>query len=195
MKRLFFTIVAVAVLLFITLVISERDFMNLAYESSIGFRGERIEFPENPPSPLAATGLAIEDLDWMVNSNDQLKIYKISPSALYVEVENDFVYSHGFVYTATDMKQFNLEGEHLYTSNWLNSTGLTFLDMADYASGENYVIVYACSKTSDGFDCNNEKWLFGVFETNKDGLLSDPFTQVDAQTSTPPPPPPVGELR
>ncbi|MBW2995350.1 hypothetical protein KY312_03280 [Candidatus Woesearchaeota archaeon] len=191
MKYVVLISIFVACLLFLTFTISDKDFLKLSYESSTKF--DEVQLPLSPPYPMVATGLAIDEgSDWLTNSNEQLQMYKISPSALYVEVKNDFVYSNYYVYSDDGFEKFQLDGDKL-SENWLLKTGTTFVDVTRFEPGKHYLIAYACEKSND-FDCNDEKWLFVAFETNSKRLFSEPYAKVEMNTRVPPPPPPVGEF-
>jgi hypothetical protein len=193
MKRIAFVVVAVAVLLCMTLALSEDDFLRLAFKSSTKFE-EKIRVPPLPPSPLATTGLAVSQKSvWTTTDDEQLRAYAISSTAVYVEVLNDFVYQYGYVYSSEESKRFALEGEAV-NDEWIEGTGAVFLDTAQYEPGNNYFVVYACKDLGTQFDCNEERWLFGDFETDENGLLDPPFAKIETRTNLPMPPPPVGDL-
>jgi len=187
MKNVLLITIVVVLLLFVTFAINEKDFLDKAFESSVKFKEK--EVPAGPPEPIAITGLSTQE------NSEQLKISKLSPTALYIEVENDLVYSSGYVYTAIGIERFTLEGENI-EEDWLKDKGTAVLDINQYElDKENYLIVYACRELQEKvFYCNGENWIIGMFEINDNGLLGQPYADIEPKTNLPLPPPPVGEL-
>ena len=178
MKNLIFVTIFIAFLAFVTLSISQDDFLDLSHDSSIKFQEKINVLPQLPSYPFSITGFAVQQESDMIVS-DALKIYKASPSTLYVEVKNDYVFSYGYVYSDTDIEEFSFDGNRIENSKWFANVGSTFLDVTQLRSGKHYLIAYSCKELDNGFDCNDGKWLFAAFETNKNRQLDDPYEQIE----------------
>jgi parallel beta-helix repeat protein len=130
--------------------------------------------PPEPGLPSVITGRAIEYLpSWATENPRQLRLVMLSPQELGLVVGNaDYVYKTGYVYTKFGKVPFDIEGNLIPDSNWLrgNGTKVIYIYPEDFEFGENYAVVYACTKIQDGFDCNDNKWLLGRFNVSRDGL-------------------------
>jgi hypothetical protein len=131
------------------------------------------ELPPNPPPPGGEVGRAIAGMaagmpSWAADA----KNVAITPSQAYfgdgvvVSVSNfDYIYSNGYVFNSKTRtwEKFALQGEA--AEQWLKgqAIGSVTVDASRFAEGENYFVVYACSKTAGKWDCNGKKWMLVKF--------------------------------
>jgi hypothetical protein len=131
------------------------------------------ELPPNPPPPGGEVGRAIAGMaagmpSWAADA----KNVAITPSQAYfgdgvvVSVSNfDYIYSNGYVFNSKTRiwEKFALQGEA--AEQWLKgqAIGSVTVDASRFAEGENYFVVYACSKAAGKWDCNGKKWMLVKF--------------------------------
>ena len=125
------------------------------------------DLPSEPGIPLWITGSALSPVpDWATVNDYQLSAITIDSSLDVTVINADFVYRYGYLYTKTGKQKFEFSGNLVTSSNWLIEKGEARLDLAQYdiAPGENYVVVYACTRLdAGGFECNNFKWVIGSY--------------------------------
>ncbi len=131
------------------------------------------ELPPNPPPPGGDAGQAIAGMAvGMPNWASEARNVAITPSLAYfgdgvvVSVSNfDYIYSNGYVFNSKSRtwEKFALQGEA--AEQWLKgqAIGSVTVDASRFAEGENYFVVYACSKAAEKWDCNGKKWMLVKF--------------------------------
>jgi uncharacterized protein (DUF952 family) len=188
MKRVVFVLAVVAVLVAFSYAVSDQDFLKLSFKSSATYQDLKVPLePSLPVEPIQTTGLAAAD-------NSQILLSKISPTALYVEAVNDYVFSEAYIYTTQGFVKFKFEGQTAEDdSRWIRGKATAVLDMTQYSVGDKaYIYAYICRELGPAvYSCNGNQWIAVSFEA-KDGLLTEPFSQIKAesiQTSMPLPPP------
>jgi len=132
------------------------------------------ELPPNPPPPGGEVGKAIAGMAaGMPSWASPAKNVAITPPQAYygdgvvVSISNfDYVYSNGYIFNSKTRtwEKFSLQGEQ--TEAWLKSQGIgsVTVDASRFAEGDNYLVVYACSKVEGKWDCNNRKWMLVAFK-------------------------------
>jgi hypothetical protein len=131
------------------------------------------ELPPNPPPPGGEVGKAIAGMaagmpSWAAPAKD----VAITPSEAYfgdgviVSVSNyDYIYSNAYAFNSKTRtwEKFALQGEA--AEQWLKGTaiGSVTVDAGRFAEGDNYLVVYACSKVESKWECNNKKWMLVKF--------------------------------
>ena len=133
------------------------------------------ELPPSPPPPgqgsagQAIAGMAGAMPKWAAES----KNVAITPSQAYfgdgvvVSVSNfDYIYSNGYFFNSKmrTWEKFALSGEQV--KEWLKGQGVGSIAIDDkkFATGDNYLVIYACSKVAGQWDCNNRKWMLVTFK-------------------------------
>jgi len=133
------------------------------------------DLPPNPPAPGGGTGVgrAIAGMAGAMPSwAAPPKNTAITPSDAYhgdgvvVSVSDfDFIYSSGYYFNSKirSWEKFSLQGEQV--KEWLKgqAIGSVAIDPAKFAEGENYLVVYACSKAGGSWDCNGKRWMLVTF--------------------------------
>ena len=134
------------------------------------------ELPPRPPPPggpagvgRAFAGLAAGMPSWAAEAKN---VAVTPPQAYYgdgviVSVSNyDYVYSNGYFYNskAKTWEKFALAGEQ--EQQWLKGQGIgsIAIDANKFATGDNYLVIYACSKTNGQWDCNGGRWMLMTFK-------------------------------
>ncbi|RMD57520.1 hypothetical protein D6825_03845 [Candidatus Woesearchaeota archaeon] len=134
------------------------------------------QLPPSPPPPgqVAGVGGAIAGLagampSWAVGP----KNVAVTPLEAYyndglvVSVANyDYIYSSGYVFNSKSRvwERFDLQGERV--KDWISgeAVGSIALDSDRFKEGDNYLVVYACSKSGSRWDCNQNKWMLVKFK-------------------------------
>ncbi len=134
------------------------------------------ELPPSPPAPggdsaagRAMAGLAAGMPAWASSP----KNVAVTPSQAYfndgvvVSVSNfDFIYSHGYYFNSKTRtwEKFSLQGE--LVQDWLKGQGIgsVVVDQSKFEPGDNYFVVYACTKVGKEWDCNSKKWMLVTFK-------------------------------
>ncbi|MEM3154305.1 MAG: hypothetical protein QW165_01925 [Candidatus Woesearchaeota archaeon] len=131
------------------------------------------ELPPSPPPPGGEVGRAIAGMAaGMPAWASEAKNVAVTPEEAFfndgiiVSVGNfDYIYSNGYVFNSKTRtwEKFSLQGEKV--DAWLKNTaiGSVTVDSARFAEGNNYVVVYACSKVAGKWDCNDKKWMLAKF--------------------------------
>lgn len=77
----------------------------------------------------------------------------------------DYIYKNGYYFDTQhrQWKQFSIEGETI--QNWIKNNGIATIPISEsyFQAGENYLVVYACNKAGQDWDCNNNKWMVAGF--------------------------------
>jgi len=125
------------------------------------------DLPSEPGIPLWITGSALSPVpDWATVNDYQLSAITIDSSLDVTVINADFVYRYGYLYTKTGKQKFEFSGNLVTSSNWIIEKAEARLDLTQYdiAPGENYIVVYACTRLdAGGFECNNFKWVIGSY--------------------------------
>lgn len=132
------------------------------------------DLPPSPPSPggdmigravASASGMPV----WAVEARN----VAVTPSAPYyndgvvIAVSNfDYVYKNAYFFNSKlrIWEKISFEGE--LAGDWLKqqAVGSLTIDSSRFETGENYIVFYACSKTSGKWDCSNNKWQLAGFK-------------------------------
>lgn len=85
---------------------------------------------------------------------------------IIVSVSNyDYIYSNGYLFNSKvrTWQKFPLEGEQV--QEWIkgNAIGSIQVDESLFKTGDNYAVVYACSKVGGDWQCNGNKWMLVQF--------------------------------
>jgi len=127
------------------------------------------ELPPSPPQPGRISGAAIvgQAPAWAAPANG----ISILPSpvhqgqtAIITILGFGAVYPKAYYYTKKTgaWKEISLQGN--MTSNWITSTTTGIIPItADFEDGKGYVIVYACARVANSWDCNNNHWMLEEF--------------------------------
>jgi hypothetical protein len=137
--------------------------------------------PLEPTTPLLlVTGKAIEAMpSWAAENTGQFSVSALGKNLSLSVANADYIYKTGYIYTKYGKVSFSLEGNLVPDTNWIRtgaSKTLT-IDSADFEQGENYVVVYACTRVAQGFDCNSNKWILGRFNVGSENVSSGPASQ------------------
>lgn len=134
------------------------------------------ELPPSPPPPggdagvgRAIVGMAGAMPAWAAGA----KNVAVTPAEAYygdgvvVSVSNfDYIYSSGYLFNSQTRvwEKFQLQGE--LAENWvkMQAIGSVAIDQAKFKEGDNYLVIYACSKVGGAWDCNNKKWMLVIFK-------------------------------
>jgi len=134
------------------------------------------ELPPNPPPPggdvsagRAFAGMAAGMPSWAAPA----KNIAVNPSQAYfndgviISVSSfDYIYSNGYLFNSQTRtwEKFALQGEQV--ESWIKSSaiGSITIDKSKFSEGDNYAVVYACSKTGGQWDCNGKRWMLVNFK-------------------------------
>jgi hypothetical protein len=134
------------------------------------------ELPPSPPPPSgevsvgrAIAGMAGAMPGWAAMPRN----VAITPPQAYfgdgvvVSVSNfDYIYSNGYYFNSQTRawEKFALQGEQ--TDAWLKgqAIGSIAINASKFKEGDNYLVVYACSKVGGEWDCNGKKWMLVIFK-------------------------------
>lgn len=148
------------------------------------------ELPPSPPNPGGFTGSAIVGLapSWAAVAQGM----RILPSPVskgqtaVVSVAGfDTVYPKGFYYTKKTgaWKEFSLRGT--VSGEWIAGTASGLISTNDLDEGKVYVIVYACQRFTDEWECNKNQWMLDEFTVGPAATVSAPASsELPAQVST-----------
>lgn len=134
------------------------------------------ELPPAPPAPGgdASVGKAIVGMAGaMPKWAAEAKNTAVTPSQAYygdgvvVSVSNfDYIYSNGYFFNSQTRiwEKFQLQGE--LAKEWVKgqAIGSVAIDASKFKEGDNYLVIYACSKTGGQWECNGRKWMLAVFK-------------------------------
>jgi len=134
------------------------------------------ELPPSPPPPggEAGVGRAIVGMaGGMPKWAAEPKNIAVTPAQAYwgdgvvVSVSNfDYIYANGYLFNSQTRiwEKFNLQGEKV--ENWLKgqAVGSVSIDAAKFKEGDNYLVVYACSKVVKEWDCSGRRWMLVTFK-------------------------------
>ncbi len=134
------------------------------------------ELPPSPPAPGgdASVGKAIVGMaGGMPKWAAEAKNVAATPSQAYygdgvvVSVSNfDYIYSNGYFFNSQTRvwEKFQLQGE--LAKEWVKgqAIGSVAIDASKFKEGDNYLVIYACSKTGGQWECNGKKWMLAVFK-------------------------------
>lgn len=134
------------------------------------------ELPPSPPPPggdvgagRAFAGMAAGMPAWAVPP----KNIAVTPQTAYfgdgvvVSVGNfDYIYSNGYLFNSKTRtwEKFALQGDQI--ESWLKGQALGSFSVSDakFAPGDNYAVVYACTKSGSKWECNDKKWMLVTFK-------------------------------
>lgn len=132
------------------------------------------QLPPPPPIPGqigvggAIAGMASAKPAW---ASDPLNVAVTPLEAYYgdgVVVSTshfDYIYKNGYVFNskARIWERFDLQGESV--KDWIKDQAIGSVPITSerFSAGENYLVVYACSKVGSNWDCNNQKWMLVKF--------------------------------
>jgi hypothetical protein len=134
------------------------------------------ELPPSPPPPggevgigKAVAGMAVGLPKWAAEA----KNVAITPAQPYygdgvvVSVSNfDYIYSSGYYFNSVSRawEKFALQGE--LVKDWVKgqAVGSVTIDKTKFKEGDNYLVVYACTKTGSEWECNNRHWMLVIFK-------------------------------
>lgn len=134
------------------------------------------ELPPSPPPPggdvsggMAIAGLAVGMPKWAAEPRNTA----VTPSEAHfndgvvVSVSNyDYVYSNGYFFNSKlrTWEKFTLQGDQV--QNWLKGQGVGSItvDANKFVSGDNYAVIYACTKQGKEWECNGRKWMLVTFK-------------------------------
>jgi len=155
------------------------------------------DLPPQPSAPGQAThavqagvggaiaGLATQLPSWAAQPvNIQLNPQEgIFGDGLILSVSDyDYIYKNGYYFdTQHDQwKQFGIQGEII--DNWVKNEGVATISLSEsyFKAGENYLVVYACNKTGNAWDCNDNKWMVLRFTVSAPEIPDVQLENVDA---------------
>ncbi|RJQ22522.1 hypothetical protein C4580_00530 [Candidatus Woesearchaeota archaeon] len=133
------------------------------------------ELPPSPPPPgqvgvgAAIAGLAGAMPSWAAEARNTA----ITPSQAYyndgviLSISNfDYIYSNGYFFNAKSRvwERFNLQGE--MNKDWVKGQAVASIPVSPdkFAEGDNYLVVYGCTKVGGQWDCNNRRWMLVAFK-------------------------------
>ncbi|MDP3699028.1 MAG: glycosyl hydrolase family 28-related protein [Nanoarchaeota archaeon] len=76
----------------------------------------------------------------------------------------DFVYKHYYISVNGQWQKQTFPDAAIGNSNWIASSASASLSTEQLPEGDNYVIAYSCSETSNGFDCHDNRWQIHQFQ-------------------------------
>lgn len=134
------------------------------------------ELPPSPPPPggdvaigRAMAGMAGAMPKWAAEPKN---IAVTPPNAYYndgvvVSISNfDYVYSTGYLFNSKlrTWEKFNLQGDQV--ESWLKGQGIgsVVIDQNKFADGDNYLVVYACTRSGKEWECNGKRWMLVTFK-------------------------------
>lgn len=133
------------------------------------------ELPPTPSPPggdamagKAFAGLATSMPSWAALPNNVF----VSPQEAYyndavvVTVSDyQYIYSSAYIFNSKvrTWEPVTLQGE--MEKSWVKGSAVASVPITElkFAAGENYMVVYACRKTSGLWDCNGNKWMLVKF--------------------------------
>ena len=150
------------------------------------------DLPPVPPPPgggsgvgKALAGLAAGMPAWAAEA----KNIAVTPDKPYfndgviVSVSNfDYIYKNGYLFNSKQRtwEKFELQGEAV--QEWLKgtATGDITIDANKFETGDNYAVIYACSKSGKEWDCNGKKWMLVTFKVmgSATGMIPE-FANID----------------
>ncbi len=143
------------------------------------------ELPPSPPPPggevsvgRALAGLAGALPSWASPAHD----VAITPQQAYygdgvvVAVSGiEYIYQNAYVFNSKvrSWEKFTLQGE--LNKEWIKeqAIGSVAVSSDKFAEGDNYLVVYACSKAGGKWDCSGNKWMLVTFK-----VLGSPTGQI-----------------
>lgn len=133
------------------------------------------DLPPTPPPPGGSVGAAIAGLAVLPTWAAMPKDAVMTPSegfygdSLVLSVSNyDYVYKNAYLYNSNvrTWQRMTLQGEE--AGDWLRGSGVGTITLNEqmFAPGENFVVVYACTKAG-GWSCNSNRWMLVKFMVNE----------------------------
>ena len=136
------------------------------------------ELPPTPPPPGhvgvggAIAGLASALPTWA----SPAKNLAVTPTqvsmgdTVIVTASNyDYIYSNGYLFNSKSRtwERFSLQGDKV--QDWIRgqAIGNLLVDPTRFSDGDNYLVVYACSKIAGAWDCNSKKWMLISFNAKQ----------------------------
>ncbi len=134
------------------------------------------ELPPSPPSPggdsivgKALAGMAGAMPSWAAASKNVM----VTPAqpyygdgAIITVYDYDYVYSNGYLFNSKSRtwEKFALQGEQV--KEWIKggAIGTVPIDANKFGVGDNYLVIYACTKTGSEWDCNGRKWMLVILK-------------------------------
>lgn len=134
------------------------------------------ELPPTPPPPggesgvgKALAGMAGAMPAWAAPAVNVV----VTPAESYygdgviVNVGNyDYVYSNGYFFNSKlrTWEKFALQGEQV--KEWIKglAVGTVPVTADKFGVGDNYLVIYACTKTGSEWNCNGKKWMLVTFK-------------------------------
>ncbi len=87
----------------------------------------------------------------------------------------DYIYKNAYVFNSKTRiwERVSLQGEGV--QDWIKSQaiGSVPIDATKFDKGDNYLVVYACSRIGSKWECNNQKWMLIRFK-----VLGSPTGQI-----------------
>ena len=138
---------------------------------------KQIDVPREPTPPDrqgAFVGKAVAALraypDWAAKPN-KMFVYPEEieyDDELRVKIlDYEFIYRFGYYFNTVDgiWELFELEGEPKIKDWYVGKTARAIIEITDdiFQIGENYIVLYACDKVGDFFECNDNKWMLTYF--------------------------------
>ena len=145
------------------------------------------ELPPNPPPPggaagfggRAVAGMAGAMPTWAAPAKNTAVTPPVAQFGEFVILsvsDFDYIYKNAYLFNSKirTWEKFNLEGDKV--DNWVKTQGIgtVAVDQTNFVEGENYFVVYACSKTGNDWDCNGNKWMLVKFDVRAQALSTIP---------------------
>ena len=83
--------------------------------------------------------------------------------SLVLSVNENFIYKYYYLSVAGKWEKYVFPQQVIGNTNWIEFAAGASVSTTDLPEGDNYVVVYSCSKTTTGFDCHNNKWQIHQF--------------------------------
>jgi len=92
---------------------------------------------------------------------------------LTLSVKEDIIYKYYYVLINGIWQKQSFAESAATNSDWILSSASASLSTAQLPEGENYVIVYSCTKVDSGLSCHDNKWQIHAFQIVKVGMKEE----------------------
>lgn len=139
-----------------------------------GCGGDELPPPPPPPGQIGYAGGAIAGMAGALPTwaSSPINVAVTPPQAYFGDgvvlsaSQFDYIYKNGYVFNSKTRvwERFNLQGEQV--EDWVKGQAIGSIPVDDsrFTEGENYAVIYACSKIGSKWECNNRKWMLVSFD-------------------------------
>ena len=187
-----FSFIVVAVLIFFLLTTSCEGAPRSKYSSRL--QQKSVSLPAEPRLPgesqrqTSIAGRAFYAELGLAGYADPGNVFTINQDSLTkgetltLSVKEDYIYKYYYVSINGKWEKFTFPQQAIGNSNWIAFAAGASVSTDQLPEGDNYVIVYSCSKGSQSFDCHGNKWQIHAFQLLP---LPDPNPQCGSDQECP----------